>query len=441
MRGKTVNTCIVGHRGLRDGAIHTGAVALMLGAALAMNTARAQSDVDRDDTSTRPAPEASSAPSASAAPSASNAPSAPAAPSASGAPPAAPASRATSPAPAAPEAAGSAHERTDSDAAMRAAEERMRDAQRRMHDARERMNRVAAERSHVAERSADEREDIDERMREAQERISRAAAEIAAIATERASEAMANMKYMDGIGPSRGLVIGVDLDPQSTGGARVRDVSPGGPAEEAGLRADDVIVMLNGKDVKGDAPGESSRKVVRELQAFRGKYRGDPDAKLKVQVLRDGKPKDFEVTPRRIVSAFAFSPRPRREDSDGAQGQSGPFNFNYNYNFFGNSDLAGLEVTTLTPQLGRYFGTSKGVLVVRAPKLDTYKLQDGDVIVAIDGREPTSGSHITRILSSYQPGEKVTLRVMRDHKAQQIQVTVPDHRQSRAFSTWVSVPM
>ncbi len=78
---------------------------------------------------------------------------------------------------------------------------------------------------------------------------------------------------------------------------------------------------------------------------------------------------------------------------------------------------------------------------MRAPKRDTYKLQDGDVIVAIDGREPTSGSHITRILSSYQPGEQVTLRVMRDHKTQDIQVTVPDRRQSRAFPTWGDVPM
>ena len=32
-----------------------------------------------------------------------------------------------------------------------------------------------------------------------------------------------------------------------------------------------------------------------------------------------------------------------------------------------------------------------------------------EVILAIDGREPTSGSHATRILSSYQPGEKISL--------------------------------
>ena len=375
-----MNTCIVGHRGVRDGVIHTGAVAFMLGAALALNTAHAAA----------PTP---------------------------------------APAPATPESADRARERTKADARMREAEERMNVAQR-VEEETERMN-VAQRMEEETERmshSVAEREDIEERLRDAQERMNHAAAEVATIASERASEAMQALPMLDGLMP-RGPVIGVDLDSKSTGGARVRDVSPGGPAEEAGIRAGDVIVTVNGKDVKSDAPGEASRKVVRELQAFRGQRGQESDAKLKVQVLRDGKPRDFEVTPRRIAAPFVFAP-PAPPNIDIGAGPPGGFNYSYKF-FGGNSDLAGLEVTTLTPQLGRYFGISKGVLVVRAPKSDTYKLQDGDVIVAIDGREPTSGSHITRILSSYQPGEQVTLRVMRDRKTQDIQVTVPDRRQSR----------
>jgi C-terminal processing protease CtpA/Prc len=365
MRGNAVNTCIAGHCGVRDGVIHTGTVALMLGAALALNTAHAAAPM-----------------------------------------PAAPA------APAAPADLG-----TKADARMREAEERMNVAQQRMNEEHEHASRTAAE-----------REEIEERLREAQERMNHAAAEIAAIASERASEAMERLPMLEGLMP-RGPVIGVDLDPKSTGGARVRDVSPGGPAEEAGIRAGDVIVTVNGKDVKSDAPGEASRKVVQALQAVRGPRGKQSDTKLKVQVLRDGKPRDFEVTPRRIAAPFVFVP-PVPPSIDIGAGPPGGFNYSYKF-FGGNSDLAGLEVTTLTPQLGRYFGISKGVLVVRAPKSDTYKLQDGDVIVAIDGREPMSGSHITRILSSYQPGEQVTLRVMRDRKTQDIQVTVPDRRQSR----------
>jgi S1-C subfamily serine protease len=284
--------------------------------------------------------------------------------------------------------------------------------------------------------------DIERRLNEAQERMNRAAQELAAIAAERASEAMENLQFSGGreMIAQRGPVIGVDLDPKSTNGARVRDVSPGGPAEEAGIRAGDVIVTVNGKDMKTSSPGGSSRRVTQELQSFRTQHAKEPDAKLKVQVLRDGKLRDFDVAPRRVAAPFVFAP-PMPPNGDVEPGKSS--GFNYSYKFFGGSaDLAGLEVTTLTPQLGRYFGATKGVLVVRAPKSDTYKLQDGDVIVAIDGREPTSGSHITRILGSYQPGEKVTLRVMRDHKTQDIQVTVPDRRQSRWGSpTWVGEAM
>jgi S1-C subfamily serine protease len=84
------------------------------------------------------------------------------------------------------------------------------------------------------------------------------------------------------------------------------------------------------------------------------------------------------------------------------------------------------ELVKITPGLGRYFGADKGVLVARAPSDATLGLQDGDVIVAIGGREPQSGPHAMRILRSYQPGESVEIRVLRDRKAQTLKATVPE---------------
>ena len=84
-----------------------------------------------------------------------------------------------------------------------------------------------------------------------------------------------------------------------------------------------------------------------------------------------------------------------------------------------------MELVTLTPKLGRYFGTDKGVLVVRPPRSGDLKLEDGDVIVDIDGRKPENGGHALRILRSYQPGEKVTLNVLRDRKPVKLAVAVP----------------
>lgn len=365
-RGVAVNSSIIGHGNVRNGVVQTGAVALLLGAALATSGVHAAENVEREDVVV--APEA----------------------------PAAPPRAAIPPAPAAPAAPAKPGER-------------------------------ATDRRSAAERRAD-REETDARMRDAQERLNRAAAEIAAIASERAAEAMAKLPWLDDW--SRRTVIGVQLSPEGRDGAKVMEVSPGGPAELAGVRAGDVITMVNGKAVKGDG----AREVVRLLRGV------EPESKVKLRVLRDGRTKDFEVVARPF-SAEAFVHRgdpPPGVDGDAFRGPFGPFNFQ----FSPRGDLAGLEVTTLTPQLGRYFGTEKGVLVVRAPKGDIFKLQDGDVIVSIDGREPTSGSHITRILSSYQPGEQLTMRILRDRKPQELVVKLPeDDRRARLRTTWIGEPL
>lgn len=89
------------------------------------------------------------------------------------------------------------------------------------------------------------------------------------------------------------------------------------------------------------------------------------------------------------------------------------------------SRFFGIEFATLTERLGGYFGVKSGVLVVRAGNNPAFKLQDGDVILAIDGRTPSSAQHAGRILRSYSPGEKLSIRVQRDRKAQALEVTVP----------------
>jgi hypothetical protein len=84
-----------------------------------------------------------------------------------------------------------------------------------------------------------------------------------------------------------------------------------------------------------------------------------------------------------------------------------------------------MQLTTLTPQLGRYFGTDHGVLVVRAPTHGVLRLQDGDVILSIGGRTPASPSQAIRILTSYDPGEKIRLVILREHRRLNITATMP----------------
>jgi hypothetical protein len=97
--------------------------------------------------------------------------------------------------------------------------------------------------------------------------------------------------------------------------------------------------------------------------------------------------------------------------------------------FMGMEPFGGIEMVSLSPKLGQYFGTDKGLLIVRVPPDKELKMEDGDVLVDIDGRIPKNPGHAFRILGSYQPGEKVTLNVLRQRKKLAIPVTVPEYEQ------------
>jgi len=105
--------------------------------------------------------------------------------------------------------------------------------------------------------------------------------------------------------------------------------------------------------------------------------------------------------------------------------QFGNFIWHMDGDGFGNMELA-----PLTERLGSYFGTDEGLLVVRAPEGEELQLEDGDVILNIDGRKPTSVAHAMRILGSYESGEDLKIEIMRDKRKRTINLEIPDHRQS-----------
>ena len=249
--------------------------------------------------------------------------------------------------------------------------------------------------------------DLDAQLEAARKRLEQAAHEVARLSSQLSGTVIDRVMPFE---PGH-AIIGVQLEPAAgAAGARVREVSPGGPAAEAGIHVGDVIVAVNGTELKDDEPARQVVRIMRDVK---------PDAKVSVRVSRDGKTRDFTVTARpgptvlasvRGLPDLPFGPFPEFQ---------GAFMFH--------EPLMDMELATLTPRLGSYFGSEQGVLVVRAPADGTLKLEDGDVILAIDGRQPTSGSHATRILSSYQPGEKLTLRIIRQHKTLQVDATLPEN--------------
>jgi C-terminal processing protease CtpA/Prc len=223
-------------------------------------------------------------------------------------------------------------------------------------------------------------------------------------------------------GPPR-AVLGVQIDNESgKDGARVRSVSPGGPAEEAGLVSGDVIVALDGKPISGDRAGRVLVDRMRDVK---------PEQKVKVRVLRSGKNKDFVVVARPMMG---FGPGNRMFNielpemgamaMDARMGGEFPLVRHFRQAF--HNEFNGLELASITPKLGAYFGATDGVLVVSAPENGALKLEDGDVIQSIDGRKPGDGAHALRILRSYKSGEKLNLSVLRQRKSVALAITMPE---------------
>jgi C-terminal processing protease CtpA/Prc len=225
-------------------------------------------------------------------------------------------------------------------------------------------------------------------------------------------------------GGPRQAMLGVQIDPESDKqGARVLSVSPGGPADDAGLRSGDIIVTLDGKPLAGSE--NSGRVLVDRMRGVK------PEQKVKVRVLRDGKNKDLVVVARPMLGLVGgdrmFNVRVPEAGGIAMAGRPmGAMPMIQHFRTFMHDEFNGLELASITPKLGAYFGAADGVLVVSAPENDSLKLEDGDVIQAIDGRKPTDGAHALRILRSYKSGEKLNLNVLRQRKPVSLAVTMPE---------------
>ena len=269
-------------------------------------------------------------------------------------------------------------------------------------------------------------EDTEKKLAEAQQRLDAAVREVAELSGQMGRRFALRMGVEPGDGPPQRALLGVGigaLTGQSGGGAVVMNVSPGGAAAEAGIKEGDIITSIAGQDLtKESEPGRTLVEKMRQLE---------PNLKVQVAVLRDGRKMNFDVAPRPAppIPAFALRRGPGAEWIGGPPPPSARMERNITVR---RDDLGarfrGMEFASLSERLAGYFGVKSGVLVVRAGGNEAYKLQDGDVILAIDGREPTSAQHAGRILRSYQAGEKLTIKVQRDRKAQNIDVTVPGGR-------------
>lgn len=254
---------------------------------------------------------------------------------------------------------------------------------------------------------------------------------------------------------AKGARLGLSLGNWADGpveGLNVLSVSPGGPAEQAGLRAEDLLTSINGESLAGQS-GEQSHEHLRDMLA-----ETEPGSEVSIGYRRDGDdlearvktdawtqivagrdvvaPRRFasraENWARRLANSFSGGDVDAEVDVDDGGGQEwrmvrvrrGPAEL------LSFSDMAwrlvGLQVAELTPALGEYFGVEEGLLVVRAPENEDIGLEDGDVIRKIGGRAFRDARQATRILRSYEPGEEVEMEVMRHKRSRTVRFELPE---------------
>lgn len=264
-------------------------------------------------------------------------------------------------------------------------------------------------------------------------------------------------------------VVGILLGENAGSGARIVGVTPQGAAAEAGVRSGDLLVSVDGKPVSG----ESATARVSQARSLLGNL--DVQKKVLLGLSRDGKPLSLGVMPRlaptvSVVDNLDMLPDDIREivlratseataeansavnaedirkivlraTTEGTSKVVIPQDLETRIEVIrrGDTPCAGddcrkvlwsealrwnnLSLIALEPQLGRYFGTDHGVLVLAQGALPG--LQAGDVIHKIEGKAVATPREAMQAMTARQPGQQARVSVMRDRATREVQVTVP----------------
>ena len=275
-----------------------------------------------------------------------------------------------------------------------------------------------------ARREAEEarRASLQEELDRARDEMEQAAQEVARLSAEYAGpivkDVAKNFRYA-----GQRAMLGLNIT-DTDQGARVNGVSPNGPAAQAGLKVGDTIVSIDGANLVGEGGSKQSPSEVLLAQM----RNVDAGKEVKLGILRDGKPQQVTVTTREFAPGQLFV---TPFGCNGKGGEDSCFSFaapgpnTWQRFFVGYNPWRQMQLVTLTPELGTYFGTNTGLLVVRAPSATALGLRDGDVILDIGGRAPSSPEHALRILASFEPGEKLKIAIMRKQRRETLDITLP----------------
>jgi len=197
---------------------------------------------------------------------------------------------------------------------------------------------------------------------------------------------------------------GADSDDQT--GYPITLITPGSPADRAGLRTGDYITRVNGEPLTEPA-----------VQLWLLQSRLGPDDTVAIEYRRGDVRRTVHLVPMVINEPAPMGNWQVRRSPEADAVVGSPLMADSRYwTVNPRGPLMRLELAPLNPDLGRYFGTSDGVLVISAPEESALNLRGGDVVVTVDGRRPDSPSNLIRILRTYQPDDTIRFEILRSHK-------------------------
>jgi serine protease Do len=201
------------------------------------------------------------------------------------------------------------------------------------------------------------------------------------------------------------------------GGVFVDRVREGGPAAEAGIRAEDIIVEFDGERVRG-------------VRDFTRLVQDTPTGRtVRAVLLRDGARQTVDVTPEARGGPFSQWPEIAREIE-----RTVPRDFAFDVDLprgivVMSRGVLGATLLPLDRQLAEYFGVEDGVLVssvgTETPG-SRAGLRAGDVVTAVNDRRVSSAGDVSRELRA--AGSTARLQIVRDKRQMTLNVTLPERR-------------
>jgi len=195
-------------------------------------------------------------------------------------------------------------------------------------------------------------------------------------------------------------------------GVLLLGVTPDGPAQNAGLKADDIILQINNNSMQANKTTLPSSKLYNTLKKVK------PGEQLTVLIKRNGEEKEIIFSAGKRADHLQHGINFLADDLEKRISKKIHLELD-------NEALDGIELYPVNSKLGSYFGSEHGMLVLNIPDDNKYNLQQGDILLKIGERTPRSSSQTWRILDSYDHGEKVNLTLMRDKQEIQISINKP----------------